>query len=249
MDSQAKTLSADPSARDLRADGHQEISNWWRLPLLAGSLGVICLVLLDVPLASWIKFNKVPGELKNLLDAGEHFGTPYGQLMILLTLISVGCLSWPRATRIFLGTVAAGLSANVLKLMVARSRPRVIDFEGFSVWESFAGAFPLGLGGSGIQSFPSAHTASAFGFAVMMFWAFPRGRVAFFVLAMLTALQRVCASAHFPSDVCFGAAIGWSVASLFVHWNRLAKPLERWEDHAREMGSESPMERNNVKAA
>jgi membrane-associated phospholipid phosphatase len=61
---------------------------------------------------------------------------------------------------------------------------------------------------SSLQSFPSAHTAAAFGLAVGLGVLFPQGRRWWLLLAAGCGLQRVMASRHFPSDVLVGAGIG-----------------------------------------
>jgi len=168
---------------------------------------------IDLPFGKSFAEKKLGGELGDLLDAAEHFGTPFGQVMILLGICAVSGWTERRMWRIFSGTVAAGLSANIIKLMLARSRPRAFEFE---LPTTFGELFPFGSNSSGMQSFPSAHTASAFGFAAMMSWAFPKGRPVFIFFAVLVAMQRVTTAAHFPSDVCFGAVLGWCVATTFT---------------------------------
>ncbi len=201
----------------------------WRGPLICLLLGIVSLLTVDRMLGAHTSKYPLRGELGNLFDAAEHFGTPYGQLIILLTLFTCGAASFPRLTRVFAGATAAGLSADVAKLMVARTRPRVFNFESGSIWDGFTDWFPFGAGGAAAQSLPSGHTASAFGFAVMMIWAFPQGRPAFLVLAVLTALQRVLDGAHFASDVCMGAALGWTVGLMFTQVGALPGLFERWE--------------------
>ena len=56
----------------------------------------------------------------------------------------------------------------------------------------------------------------AVGLAVMLSSLFPRGRVLFSVMAILVGMQRIVVSAHFPSDVFAGAAVGWLVAKVCV---------------------------------
>lgn len=206
--------------------------NVWRGPLACLLLGIVCLLTVDRMLGAHTSKYPLRGELGNLFDAAEHFGTPYGQLITLLTLFACGAASFPRLTRVFAGATAAGLAADVAKLMVARTRPRVFNFESGSLWDGFTDWFPFGAGGAAAQSLPSGHTASAFGFAVLMIWAFPQGRPAFLVLAVLTALQRVLDGAHFASDVCLGAALGWTVGLMFTQVGALPGLFDRWESRA-----------------
>lgn len=80
-----------------------------------------------------------------------------------------------------------------------------------------------------MQSFPSAHTASAFGFAAVLSSAYPKGKPVFLLLAALTGFHRIAFSAHFPSDVFFGAALGWFVGCLFSSENWLGRKFNQLE--------------------
>jgi membrane-associated phospholipid phosphatase len=68
----------------------------------------------------------------------------------------------------------------------------------------------------GDHSFPSGHSAIAAGFAAALAWKYPRGRIYFIVFAVMAASQRIVSLAHFPSDACFGAALGLIGASFFL---------------------------------
>jgi len=199
---------------------------------LSGGLlaaGIVCLVFVDVPVGHYFVAHPLHGDLADAVDAAEHFGTPFGQLLILGTILTIyrGRISW--TGRVFSGTCAAGLAADLAKLLIARTRPRAFGFAELPIMDSFTRLFPLGDGGALAQSFPSAHTASAFGFAALMSWACPSGRPAFLLLAALCGLHRICTQAHFPSDVCFGAALGWFVGCLFVSWSPISRPFDRME--------------------
>ena len=203
--------------------------NRFVIPLTLLVVGVVCLVTIDGIVGSFFHTHKPAGEVRHLLAAAEHFGTPYGQILALLCVAAACGWNEPRVIRIFCGAALAGLAANLAKLCIARTRPSQFDFDALRILDSFVGWFPLGRGGSGFQSFPSAHTASAFGFAALLVWAYPRGRPAFLLLAGLVGLQRVAASAHFPSDVLIGGALGWSVGWLLTGQNRVTRFFDRLE--------------------
>jgi membrane-associated phospholipid phosphatase len=69
-----------------------------------------------------------------------------------------------------------------------------------------------------IQSFPSAHAATAVGLACGMTAVYPHARWVFALAAMMAALQRLVTGAHYPSDVLAGAAIGCLAGALL--WRR-----------------------------
>jgi membrane-associated phospholipid phosphatase len=102
--------------------------------------------------------------------------------------------------RVLACALFSGLVADVVKMLIARARPSDFDFSG-GAWTTFGAWFPLASAGSAGQSFPSAHTATAVGFALGFSWLYPNGRRLFPLVAALVACQRIEASAHFLSDV------------------------------------------------
>lgn len=114
-------------------------------------------------------------------------------------------------------TIAGGITTDIIKVFVERVRPRAADFAlHASVWDGFRESIVESVTGSrsNIHSFPSGHSAMAAGLAAALAWRYPRGRWFFTAFAAMAMAQRVVSSAHFPSDVCFGAAIGLAGASL-----------------------------------
>jgi undecaprenyl-diphosphatase len=103
------------------------------------------------------------------------------------------------------GLLAAGL-AQVLKRLLRRDRPDR-RIEGFRAVETNPDAF----------SFPSGHTATAFGIAVA--FGHPVGSPAMLVVASAVGFSRVCLGAHYPLDVTVGAALGLASGMLAQTWN------------------------------
>jgi undecaprenyl-diphosphatase len=62
------------------------------------------------------------------------------------------------------------------------------------------------------QSFPSGHTAAAFGAATALSRIWPGHRVLWWVLAALMGYSRIYLGHHYPLDVAAGAGVGWFVA-------------------------------------
>ena len=182
---------------------------------------------------------KIAGEIHRLVTLSEVIGHTVS-VLVLLGLVAAldGTLAWPmwrepafgRPSRQltpqqatfarFLGaTFTGGILTDIIKLLVDRVRPRAVDFVSHSsVWDSFNESVVATITGSrsNINSFPSGHSAIAAGFAAALAWKYPRGRIYFAIFAAMAASQRIVSSAHFPSDACFGAALGLVGASLFL---------------------------------
>ena len=195
----------------------------WYLGIFA-SLLICGLVIypLDLKLAGLLqKIGDLPGDFRRVLALSELVAHGTG---VAIILVIIWCLS-PHQ-RLHIPRVAAcaflaGLVATGLKLVHGRLRPLScppeIDLVGKTWrgwWPSFSEQIPNY--DYALQSFPSAHTATAVGFAVGLTWLYPRGKFVFFTLAMLAGLQRVVFVAHWPSDVVFGAAVGIFMGGCFV---------------------------------
>lgn len=180
----------------------------------------------DYKIAQWGATDPYPKLLIELLTKAEPFGHAMGVALIVITIavLDVPRRRWAPGLCLA-GAISGGLGANLVKLFVARTRPRNFDLVHSDVWHSFQGWLAFGSGGSAAQSFPSAHTATAVGMAVTLATIYPQGRWWFFSLAALVGLHRIESSAHFPSDVCVGAAIGWIVGHLCV--DATARLLQR----------------------
>jgi membrane-associated phospholipid phosphatase len=201
-------------------------------------LGVAALAI-DLPVASWCKTGKVPRELLRLMNFSEVFAHTTGVVVLMLTALALDpglrfpsfrwpALRWPsfqptlsqeRLARMICATATGGLLVDAIKLMVTRVRPRAADLASqASVLGTFGDAAlrAVATSRSDFHSFPSGHAAVAAGFAAALAWRYPRGRWLFIAVAVSAALQRIVTSAHYPSDVCFGAALGLLGASMFL---------------------------------
>ena len=206
----------------------ESLVGWWKLPLLFAIAGCAAFSI-DVQTAAFFRQGDVPKFLRELLDVSESFGHGLGVLLIVLAVPVLDRLrrgAWPRLMAASLG---AGLAANVVKLLVGRTRPRDLSVIPDDVWASFQGWLPVLTGSDSSHSFPSAHTTTAVGLAVALCCFYPRGRAYFLSLAGLVALNRVETGAHFPSDVCFGAVLGWLTARSCFAQNRVTRFFDHCE--------------------
>ncbi|MEL6105390.1 MAG: phosphatase PAP2 family protein [Planctomycetota bacterium] len=202
------------------------VGTWLRVAILS-MLGLAILPL-DRTLIAWIGKDCLPGELEVLLHRVEPFGHAYGVLFIVLTLWIVARADLRQIGLLFGCSLGAGILADVVKLFVARYRPSALP-DGLT--STFLGLRPIwdpnafgDLFNSDHHSFPSAHTATAFGLAIALGHLYPKGRTWFLTLAILVAFQRVAFGYHYPSDTFVGAAIGILAAGFMMRWMRVGEP-------------------------
>jgi lipid A 4'-phosphatase len=114
---------------------------------------------------------------------------------------------------LFAAIAAAGLVADLLKIVVGRTRPKLLfasdayDFTWFG-WRADH------------WSFPSGHAATAAALMLALWWLWPRYWPVYAIVTIGVAAGRVVIGAHYLSDVLMGIAIGaaatWGVAALFA---------------------------------
>ena len=191
-------------------------------------------MVVDLPVAGWFRTHRLPGDLARLVDLSEVFAHGLGAAVVLGVTVSldpllrqVGQVAAARrdVVRLFVAAYAGGLIVDVIKAVVIRVRPRSCDFSAMtSALDTFGvGAASLvpGIPVDGglrksveLMSFPSGHAAVAAGLATALTWKYPHGRWIFGAIAATAAFQRIASSAHFPSDVACGAAIGVAAAAV-----------------------------------
>jgi membrane-associated phospholipid phosphatase len=106
-----------------------------------------------------------------------------------------------RALFVFAAVALSGIAAIVVKLTVARYRPKLFFEKGLYGFDFFNGGYEY-------NSFPSGHAATIFSLAAAMSLFWPKHRAYFFVVAFAVALSRIILTSHFVSDVIAGAFIG-----------------------------------------
>ncbi len=112
-----------------------------------------------------------------------------------------------RAVLVFVVLTTSGIAAQVIKHLVGRGRPRLMEQYGAFHFDMFSLKATL-------ASFPSGHTITAFAMAWTMALFLPRLRWPLYIVACLVGISRVVIGAHYPSDVLAGAAIGTISAIL-----------------------------------
>lgn len=225
----APVSSHPPAAAAGRADRYRT-----RLVVVAAVCVVAGLLsfFIDLTVARWSRQEgpPLPGDIMKFLNVAEAFAHVLGVAAVLATLVvSDPALALPlpgrplgprgNLVRLVSAAYAGGLVVLLLKSLIPRVRPNSIDpFAVQSVLATFGSeslAAPL-HNVSQLMSFPSGHAATAAGLAAALGWKYPRGRPAFAALVVCSALQRIVTAAHYPSDICFGVAIGLVAAAVMV---------------------------------
>jgi undecaprenyl-diphosphatase len=117
-------------------------------------------------------------------------------------LLVVGPSSWQLPSLLTAGALAATMTSQILKRTFRRPRPEK-HIEGFVALLEDPDAF----------SFPSGHTAVAFGVAAALATGDTLVGMFELVFAMAIGCSRVYLGAHYPADVVVGAAVGLASGS------------------------------------
>ena len=145
----------------------------------------------------------------------------YGQLwLIIAALLLIFKKTSKAGISVLIAYMAVYLLGQIiLKQLISRPRPCQIDQ-----------AFALLVARPSSSSFPSTHSAWAFGAATAIFMRHRKLGSAAYAVAALIAFSRLYMFLHFPTDVLFGAAMGMALGVL-AHWimKTLWKKLDRGE--------------------
>lgn len=211
---------------------------WQPRQLLAFAAGLalaaVVVAPMDVRIAAWFRHSRLPGDVGKAVMLSEAFAHGAGAAVILLTAWLLdkqlqGRGGRRRLVAVVVGALGGGLVTDVIKVLVDRVRPRALDFSAVQTTLATFAA-PDGLGGADLHSFPSGHSAVAAGMACTLALLQPRGRWLFAAVGAIACFQRLIVSAHYPSDVACGAAIGVAVAGLCAGQVRGNPPLPRRVD-------------------
>ena len=217
---------------------------YWSIGLIMTGLAV-CVLPLDTQLAQPDNFRGLPGDLKRFVHLSEIFAHGFGVIIVSVGIWLLVAEKRRFIPRIVMCAIWPSAGVHLAKAMFGRYRPiKYYDEKSQAnlpadFAETWLGWLPNNAINTGYasQSFPSAHTATVWGLAIGMAWVFPKGRWLFFTIAALASLQRVTSFAHWPSDVLFGAAIGFVMAGAITeNWgfgfflgrfeNRQSQPVQ-----------------------
>lgn len=118
-----------------------------------------------------------------------------------------------------IASTAAGIVANASRLTTGRTRPK----ESPKIEQGFYGLRHKGewlIGQPAYNSFPSGHTATAFGLAAVVLFASPAVGVLALAGAGLVAWSSIAMGAHHPSDVTVSVILSFFIAWYVWRWTR-----------------------------
>ena len=176
------------------------------IALLLGGCVAVSYYYVDRPAAIWAR--GLDPWVVSLFRKITFFGSSTPYLVCLTALYPLLRFTLRRqasATRALFNLAAivvSGLTVDLIKPVVARSRPLALFAEpsryGFDFFEV---GYPH-------NSFPSGHASTAGAVACALTLLYPRWRALWIGAAVLVAASRVIVGAHFPGDVIAGAWFG-----------------------------------------
>jgi membrane-associated phospholipid phosphatase len=240
------SLASTPLHAPVAGVGLPSSRAYWCAALLG--LAALPALACDVPVSQFVlsQHGREPFEaLLQTLSRFEPFAHSIGVAIILTAVLVLDRARRRAVPRLVACAFGAGLLADVVKIIVHRSRPKEIP-DATSVWQTFHGWLPLFedlrlATERTIQSFPSGHTATAAGLAIGLSWLYPRGTWFFVSLAVLASLQRVASAAHYPSDVCAAAAIACLVSAICLDPRLLGRFFSKLEAFGKPATKSTPM--------
>ncbi|MBN1929541.1 MAG: phosphatase PAP2 family protein [Chlorobiaceae bacterium] len=104
---------------------------------------------------------------------------------------------------LFTTVAVSGLTADLLKFVFGRARPKLLLHDGIYGFEPFGHAFNHAW-----QSFPSGHSTTALSAALSLSLMLPRLRPVFIIAGIIIAASRVVLCQHYLSDIIAGSTLG-----------------------------------------
>lgn len=137
------------------------------------------------------------------LSRGRDVPSPYRRLFGYIGV---------RALFIFATVGISGIVVDIIKPIAGRARPLL--------WlkDHIYGFDPLTTLGFAWNAMPSGHATTAIALAFALTKLYPRGGVLWFAYGLILSASRVMVDAHYLSDVCAGAFLGWLTVVLFSQY-------------------------------
>ena len=168
---------------------------------------LIGLIFHFMPVVEAKVFHYINGLHTPLLDTIMLPLTFIGDGVILaILIIALGLVrGWKELLKAALIVIVAGIIVQTIKYFYSVPRPAAVLENIYTLGPVFKN-----------NSFPSGHTAGAFGLATYLVHKVRALGMFPWVVAVLIGLSRIYVGGHFLSDVIAGAAIGYMVAVVFL---------------------------------
>ncbi|WP_218933783.1 phosphatase PAP2 family protein [Rubripirellula lacrimiformis] len=212
------------------------------LTLLWGSMVAVLMIplttLIDVPIATWVSENPMPGWGQNVLGVAALYSQGLGVLLIIGLVVFAMPSRRRGVARLAVLGLGAGLWANLAKVFVMRPRPGSLQFDALNnefawIWNFDWTLVHLATFDPGTRAFPSASLATATALTVGLWGLTPKVRPIAVFLCIGTMLQRVLCGAHFASDLFGSAAVALAWAFICGHPRLLGSVFDRIEGRVR----------------
>jgi membrane-associated phospholipid phosphatase len=179
------------------------------------------------PLDRWCIRRHCPPGVAKFLQITEPVGHGFGILLIGVLIFQLDPAKRWAVPRLLVLGLGAGVLADTIKVIIARAIASGGSLAA-SVGEVLHG-WVAETAAARAQTCPSGHVAAAAAMALALSALYPRGRLFFLTLALLSACQRIEEGAHHPSDVLAGAAVGCLVVIFGIYRGSIAALLDRRE--------------------
>ncbi len=168
------------------------------------TLCILSYLFADIQTALW--FHALENTLLyQVFEKITLFGDSLGYLIggaLLFVVFRKWNLSWASRGLFLFSTVAiSGLSADLIKYIAGRARPKLYFNEQLYGFDFFRCEHAW-------ISFPSGHSATAFSVALLLAILYPRWRFAALFGGILIAFSRLVLAQHYISDVIAGSFLG-----------------------------------------
>jgi undecaprenyl-diphosphatase len=227
-----KRLDTDHGSSDLMAE-----RTWLRKAVSITALGCCCIALVisflglsqfDLPIVRYVRSVTIHLPWNQLTipwmaftsDAGDWIGEGTHLVAASVGLLAIGWFFSKAAVKAagiqtLLAHGLAALVVNGLKHLIGRPRPKFAHSGEWQLAPSWA---------SGLDSFPSGHSAATFAVATVLAKRFPAVGPLCLGIAAFVALSRVLRGSHFPTDVFGGAVVGVISGAI------AGAPLKQWRN-------------------
>ena len=185
--------------------------------LLIGTAAIAGSFQLDDPVSHWVQAaNHGHWSHKPVAEMLSHYGD-WPELMLLggigfLITWRLRNVRWQRLIlAAMIASTLAGMTVNLSRLTTGRTRPRALVEQG---WYGPKHGEKWLIGEADFNSFPSGHTATAFGFAGVFLFAASEWGLLAIALASAVAISRILLGAHHASDIITAATVALGIAWL-----------------------------------